>query len=74
MHRVEWDASAANTKSIAVAKRLGMTRDGVIRQNYLYRGVRHDSEIWSVLARSGRPARALSPGARPALRGSHPGP
>ncbi|MEU3974827.1 GNAT family N-acetyltransferase [Streptomyces bacillaris] len=50
MHRVEWDASAANTRSIAVAKRLGMTRDGVIRQNYLYRGVRHDSEIWSVLA------------------------
>ncbi|MER5815692.1 GNAT family N-acetyltransferase [Streptomyces californicus] len=50
MHRVEWDASAANTRSIAVAKRLGMTRDGVIRQNYLYQGVRHDSEIWSVLA------------------------
>ncbi len=50
MHRVEWDASAANTRSIAVAKRLGMTRDGVIRQNYLYQGVRHDSEVWSVLA------------------------
>ncbi|WP_328886948.1 GNAT family N-acetyltransferase [Streptomyces sp. NBC_00316] len=50
MHRVEWHASAANTRSVAVAKRLGMTRDGVLRQNYLYRGVRHDSEIWSVLA------------------------
>ncbi|MFI7290127.1 GNAT family N-acetyltransferase [Streptomyces anulatus] len=50
MHRVEWVASAANTRSIAVAKRLGMTRDGVMRQNYLHRGVRHDSEIWSVLA------------------------
>ncbi|MFY0508857.1 GNAT family N-acetyltransferase [Streptomyces anulatus] len=50
MHRVEWIASAANTRSIAVAKRLGMTRDGVMRQNYLHRGVRHDSEIWSVLA------------------------
>lgn len=50
MHRVEWDASAANTRSIAVAARLGMKRDGVLRQNYLYRGVRHDSEIWSVLA------------------------
>ncbi|MFG3403528.1 GNAT family N-acetyltransferase [Streptomyces sp. NPDC048142] len=50
MHRVEWDASASNIRSIAVAKRLGMTRDGVIRQNYLHRGVRHDSEIWSVLA------------------------
>ncbi|MER7695433.1 MULTISPECIES: GNAT family protein [unclassified Streptomyces] len=50
MHRVEWVASAANTRSIAVAKRLGMTRDGVLRENYHYRGVRHDSEIWSVLA------------------------
>ncbi|MFI8432963.1 GNAT family N-acetyltransferase [Streptomyces sp. NPDC079020] len=50
IHRVEWDASAANTASIAVAKRLGMKRDGVLRENYLYRGTRHDSEIWSVLA------------------------
>ncbi|EGE41609.1 GNAT family N-acetyltransferase [Streptomyces sp. SID4928] len=50
MHRVEWVASAANTRSVAVAKRLGMTRDGVLRQNYLHRGVRHDSEVWSVLA------------------------
>ncbi|MCX4674088.1 GNAT family N-acetyltransferase [Streptomyces sp. NBC_01433] len=50
MHRVEWDASAANTRSIAVAKRLGMTREAVLRENYLYRGTRHDSEIWSVLA------------------------
>ncbi|MGW6286985.1 GNAT family N-acetyltransferase [Streptomyces sp. NPDC055107] len=50
MHRVEWIASAGNTRSIAVARRLGMTRDGVMRQNYLHRGVRHDSEVWSVLA------------------------
>ncbi|MEU3052088.1 GNAT family N-acetyltransferase [Streptomyces griseus] len=50
MHRVEWDASPGNTRSIAVAKRLGMTRDGVLRQSYFYRGERHDSEIWSVLA------------------------
>ncbi|MFG2625373.1 GNAT family N-acetyltransferase [Streptomyces sp. NPDC048473] len=58
MHRVEWDASAANTRSIAVAKRLGMTRDGVLRENYLYRGERHDSEIWSVLAREWRAQKA----------------
>ncbi|QNE74777.1 GNAT family N-acetyltransferase [Streptomyces finlayi] len=50
MHRVEWVASSANTRSVAVAKRLGMTRDGVMRERYLYRGERHDSEIWSVLA------------------------
>ncbi|MFB6780099.1 GNAT family N-acetyltransferase [Streptomyces sp. NPDC056352] len=50
MHRVEWVASSANTRSVAVAKRLGMTRDGVLRESYPYRGTRHDSEIWSVLA------------------------
>jgi RimJ/RimL family protein N-acetyltransferase len=43
-------ASSANTRSVAVAKRLGMTRDGVLRESYPYRGTRHDSEIWSVLA------------------------
>ncbi|GAB2908812.1 GNAT family N-acetyltransferase [Streptomyces sp. NPDC059171] len=61
IHRVEWHASPGNTRSIAVAERLGMTRDGVLRQSYFYRGERHDSEIWSVLApewraRRGRPA------------------
>ncbi|KOV78874.1 GNAT family N-acetyltransferase [Nocardia sp. NRRL S-836] len=50
VHRVEWLASSANAPSIAVARRLGMTRDGVLRQHYLYRGVRHDMEVWSVLA------------------------
>ncbi|MGW1432959.1 GNAT family N-acetyltransferase [Streptomyces sp. NPDC002431] len=50
MHRVEWIASAGNTASTAVARRLGMTRDGVLRESYLYRGERHDSEIWAVLA------------------------
>lgn len=50
MHRVEWVASAGNTRSTAVAQRLGMTRDGVLRESYPYRGERHDSEIWSVLA------------------------
>ncbi|MFJ6794195.1 GNAT family N-acetyltransferase [Streptomyces sp. NPDC091268] len=50
MHRVEWHVSCANEKSIAVAERLGMTREGVMRQNYLHRGVRTDTEIWSLLA------------------------
>ncbi|MFE4867810.1 GNAT family N-acetyltransferase [Streptomyces sp. NPDC056682] len=57
IHRVEWVASAENTASINVAKRLGMVRDGVLRESYLYRGVRHDSEIWSVLAGDWRTAR-----------------
>jgi ribosomal-protein-serine acetyltransferase len=50
IHRVEWWVSAANEASIAVARRLGMTKDGVLRESYLYRGKRHDMEAWSVLA------------------------
>ncbi|MEU9010635.1 GNAT family protein [Streptomyces sp. NPDC048479] len=57
MHRVEWVASAANTASVNVAKRLGMTRDGVLRESYLYKGVRHDMEVWSVLAPEWRAGR-----------------
>ncbi|MFG3286209.1 GNAT family N-acetyltransferase [Streptomyces sp. NPDC048111] len=57
LHRVEWVASSENTPSINVAKRLGMTREGVRRESYLYRGARHDSEIWAVLADEWRAAR-----------------
>ncbi|OQR63661.1 GNAT family N-acetyltransferase [Streptomyces maremycinicus] len=58
IQRVEWIASAGNTPSLNVARRLGMTRDGVRRQSYPYRGVRHDLEVWSVLAQEWRDARA----------------
>ncbi|MFF9111613.1 GNAT family N-acetyltransferase [Streptomyces sp. NPDC014805] len=58
IHRVEWVASAGNVPSINVARRLGMTRDGVRRSAYLHHGVRHDLEIWSVLAPEWRAARA----------------
>lgn len=50
IHRVEWLAAAANGASIAVARRLGMTRDGVLREYRLHRGERLDIEVWSVLA------------------------
>ena len=62
IHRVEWIAASGNTPSLAVARRLGMVRDGVQRERYPHRGVRHDLEIWSVLAPEWRAARA---------RGSH---
>lgn len=58
IHRVEWHVSASNEASIAVARRLGMRRDGVLRESYQYRGRRHDIEVWSLLApqwRAGRP-------------------
>ncbi|MFI5823950.1 GNAT family N-acetyltransferase [Streptomyces rishiriensis] len=58
IQRIEWIASAGNTPSLNVARRLGMTRDGVRRQAYPYREVRHDLEVWSVLAQEWRDARA----------------
>ncbi|MCQ8774513.1 GNAT family N-acetyltransferase [Streptomyces telluris] len=60
IHRVEWWVSAENAPSIAVARRLGMTRDGVLRESFLYRGKRHDEEIWSVLAPEWRAAEQAS--------------
>lgn len=50
MHRVEWLVSTENAPSIAVARRLGLTKDGVLRSYYVHRGVRQDLEVWSVLA------------------------
>ncbi|CAM5543897.1 MULTISPECIES: GNAT family protein [Streptomyces] len=57
IHRVEWVAAAGNTASLDVARRLGMTRDGVRREAHLYGGTRHDLEIWSILAPEWREAR-----------------
>ena len=58
MHRVEWHASSANQASINVARRLGMSREGLLRASYPHRGVRQDTEIWSVLAPEWHDARA----------------
>ncbi|WP_040407807.1 GNAT family N-acetyltransferase [Amycolatopsis nigrescens] len=57
IHRVEWRVAAANEASIAVARRLGMTKDGVLRESHPHRGTRYDVEIWSVLAPEWRAAR-----------------
>ncbi|MEZ3180248.1 GNAT family N-acetyltransferase [Streptomyces pimonensis] len=56
IHRVEWVAASGNGPSIDVARRLGMTRDGVRREAHLHHGVRHDLEVWSVLAPEWRAA------------------
>jgi RimJ/RimL family protein N-acetyltransferase len=50
MHRVEWRCFPSNERSIAVAKRLGMTLDGVLREAFPYNGVHHDAQVWSLLA------------------------
>lgn len=67
MHRVEWHAASGNRPSINVARRLGMTQDGVLRESHAHRGTRHDIEIWSVLAPEWHAARARgAQGDRPA--------
>jgi len=58
IHRVEWYAATANEPSVNVARRLGMSREGVLRESYLHRGVRQDTEVWSVLAGEWRAMRA----------------
>ncbi|CAM04580.1 RimJ/RimL family protein N-acetyltransferase [Saccharopolyspora erythraea NRRL 2338] len=50
MHRVEWRNAVENERSKAVAKRLGMTLDGVLREAFPYLGRRFDIEVWSLLA------------------------
>jgi RimJ/RimL family protein N-acetyltransferase len=57
IHRVEWVVASGNAASIAVARRLGMTKEGVLRESYKHRGERLDVEIWSVLAPEWRKAR-----------------
>ena len=58
MHRVEWIAAVDNRPSLNVARRLGMSREGVRRASYPHHGVRLDLEVWSVLAPEWRAERA----------------
>ncbi|MEW2632581.1 GNAT family protein [Streptomyces sp. NPDC048389] len=51
IHRAEWHCRADNDRSSAVARRLGMTLEGVRRASWPFDGVRHDSQLWAVLAR-----------------------
>jgi ribosomal-protein-serine acetyltransferase len=63
IHRVEWRAATANEASIAVARRLGMTREGVLRESFPHHGVRYDIEVWSVLAPEWQATTHEGPGA-----------
>jgi ribosomal-protein-serine acetyltransferase len=45
--RVEWLATTDNERSIAVAKRLGMSFEGVKRSDYVLNGERRDSAVYS---------------------------
>jgi RimJ/RimL family protein N-acetyltransferase len=50
MHRAEWHCRADNARSSAVAGRLGMELEGVLRESWPHGGTRHDTQIWAVLA------------------------
>lgn len=45
--RVEWLATPDNERSIAVAKRIGMSFEGIKRSDYVLNGVRRDSAVYS---------------------------
>lgn len=50
MQRVAWHTDPRNSRSRAVAVRLGLTVEGVRRSSHVVAGQRQDEEIWSVLA------------------------
>ncbi|SDD15011.1 GNAT family N-acetyltransferase [Nocardioides lianchengensis] len=50
IRRVEWHCVPENTRSRAVAVRLGMTHEGTLRQDFEHAGRRWDTEVWAVLA------------------------
>jgi RimJ/RimL family protein N-acetyltransferase len=50
LYRVEWRCRPDNTASANVARRLGMTLEGVLRGEFRYRGVRHDTQVWAITA------------------------
>lgn len=50
LNRVVIRSATGNTRSCAVAERLGFTRDGVIRDDLLVRGQYHDRAYYTLLA------------------------
>ncbi|MEN2742298.1 GNAT family protein [Microbacterium sp. X-17] len=60
MHRAEWRCRSDNERSSAVARRLGMTLEGVLREAWPVGGVFHDKQVWSLLASEWEGAGAAS--------------
>ncbi|AGZ44927.1 GNAT family N-acetyltransferase [Actinoplanes friuliensis] len=50
IYRVQWHCRPDNTASSNVARRLGMSVDGVLRGDFIHKGVRYDTEVWSLIA------------------------
>jgi ribosomal-protein-serine acetyltransferase len=49
IHRAEWRCRADNARSAAVARRLGMAFEGVLREAWKVGDTFHDKQVWSVL-------------------------
>ena len=47
--RAEWRCRTDNERSVAVARRLGMRSEGVLRSTWLYDGQHYDKEVFSIL-------------------------
>jgi RimJ/RimL family protein N-acetyltransferase len=50
IHRAEWRCRADNARSSAVAQRLGMTFEGVLREAWKVGDTFHDKQVWSLLS------------------------
>ena len=68
MHRVEIRAAPANVRSRAIPKRLGFTREGVLRQAELVGGEYLDHVVYGVLASEWPPTTVADRGGRHAQR------
>jgi RimJ/RimL family protein N-acetyltransferase len=55
-HRLEARASVANARGNAALRKLGATREGILRRSFLRRGEHHDQALWSILADEWRDA------------------
>ncbi|MCU1413034.1 MAG: family acetyltransferase [Microbacteriaceae bacterium] len=50
IHRAEWHCRADNVRSAAVAERLGMTLEAVLRESWKIGDTFHNTQIWALLA------------------------
>jgi ribosomal-protein-serine acetyltransferase len=61
LHRVEIRCATANTRSCAVAARLGFAREGVLREAEWAGGRFHDVVVWSILEGEWKPPALRQP-------------